>query len=216
MFDWSRVVGLRMTLTLEEPKLQVIVEAPLDRIDEAIRRSVEGGWLRMLSDKEGLEDLMYVKSWDDLKQWVADHWDVVVEVAVSRLREVLKEEELRRLLAPEGGDVAKRRKGGQVAPRDMQKDGENVWEELERRLKALRDMLNDDKIAREVVAPAPPAYSGGEAGRKRDDAEVLCRGGLRRNRRRRIRVSGTERSWFNQRQARSRPARGGRPSGVRH
>jgi hypothetical protein len=29
-----------------------------------------------------------------------------------------------------------------------------VWEELRRRLEALRDRLNDDKIAREVVAPA--------------------------------------------------------------
>jgi hypothetical protein len=74
LFDWSRVVGLRMTLTLEEPKLQVIVEAPLKNLDEAIRRSAEGGWLRMLSDKEGLEDLVYVKSWDELKQWVGTSW----------------------------------------------------------------------------------------------------------------------------------------------
>jgi len=112
LFGWSRVVGLRMTLTLEEPKLQVMVEAPLDRLDEAIRRSVEGGWLRMLSDKEGLEDLMYVKSWDDLKRWVAKNWDIVVNAAVKRL-------------------------------------GEEVRGELE----ALRDRLNDDKIAREVVTP---------------------------------------------------------------
>ena len=154
LFDWSRVVGLRMTLTLEEPKLQVIVEAPLDRLDETIRRSVEGGWLRMLSDKEGLEDLMYVKSWDGLKRWVADHWDVVVDAAVSRLRKVLTEEELRRLLAPKGRDAPEGRKGGQVAPRDKQKDGENVWEVLRRRMEALRDMLNDDKIAREAIAPA--------------------------------------------------------------
>jgi hypothetical protein len=34
------------------------------------------------------------------------------------------------------------------------RDGENVWEVLRRRLEALRDRLNDDKIAREVVAPA--------------------------------------------------------------
>jgi hypothetical protein len=149
LFDWSRIVGLRMTLTLEEPKLQVIVEAPLDRLDEAIRRSVEGGWLRMLSDKEGLEDLMYVKSWDGLKRWVADHWDDVVDAAVSRLREVLKEE-LKELLAPKGRDAPEGRKGGQEAPRD----GENVWEVLRRRLETLRDRLNDDKMAREVVAPA--------------------------------------------------------------
>jgi hypothetical protein len=38
LFGWS-VVGLRMTLTLEEPKLQVIVEAPLKHLDEAIRKS---------------------------------------------------------------------------------------------------------------------------------------------------------------------------------
>jgi hypothetical protein len=154
LFDWSRVVGLCMTLTLEEPKLQVIVEAPLKNLDEAIRRSAEGGWLRMLSDKEGLEDLVYVKSWDELKQWVAKNWDVVVNAAVSRLREVLKEEELRRLLAPKGRDAPEGRKGGQEALRDKQKDGENVWEELRHRLNALRDMLNDDKIAREAIAPA--------------------------------------------------------------
>jgi len=38
LFDWS-VGGLRMTLTLEGPKLQVMVEAPLKKLDEAIRRS---------------------------------------------------------------------------------------------------------------------------------------------------------------------------------
>jgi hypothetical protein len=78
----------------------------------------------------------------------------VVDAAVSRLGDVLRGEELEKLLAPEGGDVAKRLKGKPEAPRDKQKDGKNVWEELERRLNALRDMLNDDKIAREVVAPA--------------------------------------------------------------
>jgi hypothetical protein len=67
----------------------------------------------MLGDKEGLEDLMHVKSWDGLKQWVADHWDIVVEAAVKRL-------------------------------------GKGVRSELE----ALRDMLDDDKIAREAIAPA--------------------------------------------------------------
>jgi hypothetical protein len=112
LFGWS-VVGLRMTLTLEEPKLQVIVEAPLKHLDKAIRKSAEDGWLKMLSDKEGLEDLMHVKSWDDLKRWVADHWDVVVDAAVNRLREVLKEEELKRLLAPKGRDAPEGRKGGQ-------------------------------------------------------------------------------------------------------
>ncbi len=153
LFDWS-VGGLRMSLTLEGPKLQVDVEAPLERLDEAIRRSAEGGWLRMLGTKTGLEDLMYVKSWDGLKQWVAKNWDVVVDAAVRRLREMLTVEELEKLMAPDGGDAAKRRKGGQEAPRDKEKDGENVWEELRRRLEALRNKLNDDKTAREVIAPA--------------------------------------------------------------
>ncbi|MFZ8807895.1 MAG: PaRep2b protein [Pyrobaculum sp.] len=67
----------------------------------------------MLGDKEGLEDLMHVKSWEGLKQWVADHWDIVAEAAVKRL-------------------------------------GEGVRSELE----ALRDMLDDDKTAREAIAPA--------------------------------------------------------------
>ena len=113
LFDWSRVVGLRMSLTLEGPKLQVIVEAPLKKLDEAIRISAERGWLRMLGVETGLEDLMDVKSWDDLKRWVAGHWGIVVDAAVKRL-------------------------------------GKEVRGELE----ALRDRLNDDKIAREVVAPA--------------------------------------------------------------
>jgi hypothetical protein len=113
LFDWSRVIGLRMTLTLEGPKLQVVVEAPLEKLDEAIRKSAEGGWLHMLGTKEGLEDLMHVKSWDSLKQWVADHWGIAVDAAVRRL-------------------------------------GEGVRGELE----ALRNKLNDDKVAREAIAPA--------------------------------------------------------------
>ncbi len=68
----------------------------------------------------------------DLKQWVAKNWDVVVDAAVSRLREVLTVEELEKLMAPKGRDAAEKRKG---------------------RLEALRDRLNDDKVAREVVAP---------------------------------------------------------------
>jgi hypothetical protein len=112
LFGWS-VVGLRMNLTLEGPKLVVDVEAPLERLDEVIMRSVEGGWLNMLGSKAGLEDLMHVKSWDDLKRWIAKNWDVVVDAAVRRL-------------------------------------GEEVRNELS----ALRDKLNDDKVAREVVAPA--------------------------------------------------------------
>ena len=113
LFGWSRVVGLRMTLTLEGPKLVVMVEAPLDKLDEAIRRSAEGEWLKMLGVEAGLEDLMHVKSWDGLKRWVVGKWSIVVDAAVKLL-------------------------------------GEGVRSELE----ALRDRLNDDKIAREVVAPA--------------------------------------------------------------
>jgi hypothetical protein len=104
LFDWSRVIGLRMTLTLEGPKLVVMVEAPLDKLDEAIRRSAEGGWLKTL----GVE----VKSWDGLKRWVVENWSNVVDAAVRRL-------------------------------------GEGVRSELE----ALRNRLNDDKVAREVIAP---------------------------------------------------------------
>jgi hypothetical protein len=104
LFDWS-VRELRMTLTLEGPKLQVVVEAPLDRLDEAIRRSAGGGWLKML----GVE----AESWENLKQRIVENWDVVVDAAVRRL-------------------------------------GEEVRGELE----ALRNKLNNDKIAREVVAPA--------------------------------------------------------------
>ncbi|MEM4651889.1 MAG: PaRep2b protein, partial [Pyrobaculum sp.] len=113
LFGWSRVVELRMNLTLEGPKLAVEVEAPLENLDDAIRISAEGGWLKMLGTKAGLEDLMHVKSWEGLKQWVAKNWDVVVDAAVRRL-------------------------------------GEGVRCELE----ALRNKLDDDKIAREVVVPA--------------------------------------------------------------
>ncbi len=104
LFSWS-VVGLRMTLPLDGPKLAVTVEAPLKNLDEAIKKSAEGGWLKTLGIK--------AESWDGLRRWVAEHWDVVVEAAVRRL-------------------------------------GEGVRSELE----ALRNKLNDDKVAREVVAPA--------------------------------------------------------------
>jgi hypothetical protein len=104
LFGWS-VVGLRMSLTLEGPKLQVVVEAPLENLDEAVRRSAEGGWLKMLGIK--------AESWEGPKQWVVENWDVVVEAAVRRL-------------------------------------GEGVRSKLE----ALRNKLNDDKVARGVVAPA--------------------------------------------------------------
>ncbi|MFZ8840331.1 MAG: PaRep2b protein, partial [Pyrobaculum sp.] len=113
LFGWPYISVLGVGLTLEGPKPQFRARASLGKLDEVIRRSVEGGWLRMLGTKAGLEDLMYVKSWDDLKRWVAKNWDIVVDAAVKPL-------------------------------------GGNVRSELE----ALRDRLNDDKVAREVVAPA--------------------------------------------------------------
>jgi hypothetical protein len=45
LFDWS-VVGLHMSLTLEGPKLQLLVEVSLDKLDEAIKRSARAGGLR--------------------------------------------------------------------------------------------------------------------------------------------------------------------------
>jgi len=105
LFDWSDVTVYGVSLTLEGPKPQFDVYTSLDKLDDAIRKSAEGGWLKMLGIK--------AESWEGLKQWVADHRDVVVDAAVKRL-------------------------------------GDEVRSELE----ALRERLNDDKIAREVVAPA--------------------------------------------------------------
>jgi Fe2+ transport system protein FeoA len=113
LFGWSDAVGLRMSLTLEGPKLQLYVHAPLSRLDGAIKRSAglavgrsaEGGWLSKLGVEAG--------SWDGLKRQVAERWRGVVDVAVRHL-------------------------------------GEEARSELEE----LRDKLNDDKIAREAVAPA--------------------------------------------------------------
>ena len=39
----------------------------------------------MLGTKAGLEDLMHVKSWDDLKRWVAGHWGEVIDAVKRRL-----------------------------------------------------------------------------------------------------------------------------------
>jgi hypothetical protein len=112
-FDWSYITVPSVGLTLEGPKPQFQVRTSLEKLDETIRRSAEGGWLKMLGVGAGLEDLMHVKSWEGLKQWVAEHWGIVVDAAVKWL-------------------------------------GEEIRSELE----ALRDRLNDDKTAREVVAPA--------------------------------------------------------------
>jgi hypothetical protein len=81
------------------------------------------GWLWMLVTKAGLEDLMYVKSWDDLKRWVAEHWDEVI------------------------GAVKRRLEGVEVG------SGFDLTRALEE-LEGLKSRLDDDKIAREVVAPA--------------------------------------------------------------
>jgi len=105
LFDWSYVTVPGVSLTLEGPKPQFYAHTSLDKLDKAIRRSAESGWLKMLGIK--------AKSWKELKQWVVENWSGVVEVAVRRL-------------------------------------GEGVRGELE----ALRDRLNDDKVAREVIAPA--------------------------------------------------------------
>ncbi len=105
LFDWSYISVRGVGLSLKGPKPRFDVYTSLDKLDKAIKRSAEGGWLKMLGIK--------AESWDGLKWWVAENWDVVVDAGVSRL-------------------------------------GEEVRSVLE----ALRDMLDDDKIAREVVVPA--------------------------------------------------------------
>jgi len=105
LFDWSYVTVPGVNLTLEGPKPQFRAGTTLVELDMAIRRSAESGWLKTLGIK--------AKSWKELKQWVVENWDVVVEAAAKRL-------------------------------------GEGVRSELA----ALRNKLNDDKIARKVVAPA--------------------------------------------------------------
>jgi hypothetical protein len=105
LFDWSYVTMYGVGLTLEGLKPQFYAHTSLEKFNNTIRRSAKDGWLKMLGIK--------AESWEGLKQWVAGHWDVVVDAAVRRL-------------------------------------GEEVRGELE----ALREMLNDDKVAREVLAQA--------------------------------------------------------------
>ncbi len=105
LFGWSNITVRGVGLTLEGPKPRFDVYTSPEKLDDAIKWSAEGGWLKMLGIK--------AESWEGLKHRVAENWDVVVDAAVRRL-------------------------------------GEEVRGELE----ALRDRLNNDNIAREVVAPA--------------------------------------------------------------
>jgi hypothetical protein len=122
LFGWF-VVGLRMTLTLEGPRLVVDVDAPLGKLDEAIRRSTQSGWER--SAEVGWLKMLGVEaeSWDGLKRWVADHWSEVIDAVKKWLKDV------------------------KTGPR---LDLANALRELE----GLKSKLDDDKTAREVIAPA--------------------------------------------------------------
>jgi hypothetical protein len=88
LFDWSYVTVIGVSLTLEGPKPQFHARTSLKNLDDAIKMSAEGGWLKMLETKAGLGDLMHVKSWDDLKRWVADHWGEVINAVKRRLEGV--------------------------------------------------------------------------------------------------------------------------------
>ena len=80
LFGWSYFTVLGVGLTLEGPKPQFYAYAPLDSLDEAIRRSAESGWLKMPGIK--------AESWDGLKQWVAGHWDEVIDAVKRWLKDV--------------------------------------------------------------------------------------------------------------------------------
>jgi len=122
LFDWSYITVPGVSLTLEGAKPQFHARTSLDKLDKAIEFSAKSGWLMMLGVKAGLEDLIYVKSWDGLKRWVAGHWDEVIDAVKRRLESVK---------AGSGFDLTR------------------ALEEL----KSLKSRLDDDKIAREVVAP---------------------------------------------------------------
>jgi hypothetical protein len=115
LFDWPYVTVLGVGLTLEGPKPLFRASTSLEKLDEAIRRSAEGGWLKMLGIK--------AESWEELKRWVADHWGEVIDAVKKRLKDVKV-----------GSDF----------------DLAGALKELE----GLKSRLADDKIAREVVAPA--------------------------------------------------------------
>jgi len=115
LFDWTYIAVRGVGLTLEGPKPQFYAHTSHEKLDETIRRSAEGGWLKML----GVE----TESWYGLKQWVVDHWDEVINMVKRRLEGVK---------ASSRFDLA----GALVE------------------LKGLKSRPNDDKTAREVVAPA--------------------------------------------------------------
>jgi hypothetical protein len=80
LFGWSYVTVLGVNLTLEGPKPQFYARTSLEKLDETIKKSAEGGWLKML----GVE----AKGWDGLKRWVSDHWDEVIDAVKKRLKDV--------------------------------------------------------------------------------------------------------------------------------
>jgi len=67
LFNWSNITVRGVNLTLEGPKLRFDAYTSLENLDKAVRESAESGWLHMLGNKEGLEDIKHVKSWDELK-----------------------------------------------------------------------------------------------------------------------------------------------------
>jgi hypothetical protein len=166
LFGWSYVVVHGVNLTLEGPKPRFHARTSLEKLDDTIKKSAEGGWLKML----GVE----AESWDWLKQWVADHWGIVVDAAVKRL-------------------------------------GEGVRGELE----ALRDRLNDDKIAREVVAPALLLIQAEKLGVDETTLKYFgatTSGTIGGDG---VRDCGDECGRLEQRRARNRHALEGRPRGAR-
>jgi hypothetical protein len=115
LFGWSDITVLGVNLTLEGPKPQFYAYTSLEKLDDAIKRSAEGGWLKMLGIK--------AESWDGLKRWVGERWSEVINAVERRLKDVE---------VGSGFDLEKAL-------------GE---------LKGLKSKLDDDKTAREVMAPA--------------------------------------------------------------
>jgi len=115
LFGWSNIAVFNVSLTLEGPKPQFQARTSLEKFEETIRRSAEGGWLKMLGVR--------AESWGGLKWWVAEHWDEVIEAVKKRLKDVK---------VGSGFDL----------------------EKALRELEGLKSRPDDDKIAREVLAPA--------------------------------------------------------------